>query len=209
MTYRVVVVDDHPVVVEGVRQLLTSELDVDVVGRAHDGASGLRVVGELRPDAVILDLRLGDGSGPDLCRDLMRAVPGMRVLLHTAFDKQEPIRACLRWGVSGVVFKDGTQLVPALRAVLAGETFLDPRMRSAARGRTSSDGGDFVVEQLSPREYEVLCGFALGHSTREVAGNLHLTENTVRSYTKSLLAKLRASSRIQALATARQLRLLP
>jgi two-component system nitrate/nitrite response regulator NarL len=209
MAYRVVVVDDHPVVVEGVRQILTSEPDVEVVGRAYDGASGIRLVGEMRPDAVILDLRLGDGSGPDLCRDMLRAVPDMRVLLHTAFDNQEPLRACLRWGAAGVVFKDGMQLVPALRAVLAGETYLDPRMNSAPQNRASANGGDFVVEQLSPREYEVLCAFALGHSTRQVAGNLHLTENTVRSYTKSLLAKLRASSRIQALATARQLRLLP
>jgi two-component system nitrate/nitrite response regulator NarL len=209
VTYRVVVVDDHPVVVEGVRHLLTSEADVEVVGRAYDGASGVRMVGEMRPDAVILDLRLGDGSGPDLCKDMLRVAPELRVLLHTAFEQEEPLRAALRWGVSGVVFKDGTELVPALRAVLAGETYLDRRLTTAPKSRAASNGGDFVTEQLSPREYEVLCAFAVGQSTREIAGNLHLTENTVRSYTKSLLAKLRASSRIQALATARRLRLLP
>lgn len=207
--HRVVVVDDHPVVLLGVRQLIDAEPDMSVIGEATDAASGIRMVGELRPDAVVLDLRLGDNASPDVCREMATTAPRTRILLHTAYEQVEPLRACLRSGAAGVVFKDESMLVTALRTVLAGEEFVDPRALDQSREPIGVPAGYELVERLTPREYDVLCGFAVGKSTREVARSLNLTENTVRSYTKSLLTKLGANSRLQALATARRLGLLP
>lgn len=207
--HRIVVVDDHPVVLLGARQLIDAESDMTVIGEAQDAASGIRMVGELHPDAVVLDLHLGDNASPDVCREMLAASPTTRVLLHTAYEQIEPLRACLRSGAAGVVFKDASLLVTALRTVLVGEEYVDPRAIEPSREPMGVPDSDELVERLTPREYEVLCGFAVGKSTREVASSLNLTENTVHSYTKSLLTKLGANSRLQALATARRIGILP
>lgn len=209
MNHRIVVVDDHPVVVEGIEHLLASHPEIVVVGQAHDAEGAVRTVDELRPDAVVLDLRLGDGSGPDTCRALLSVAPDTKIIMHTAYDDLEPLRACRRWGAAGVVFKDGRNLVEALQRVLAGGEYVDPRLEEPQPRRRRPGGrGSEGIEPLSPREYDVLCAFALGQSTMDIATSLHLTENTVRGYTKTLLAKLRVHSRVEALATARRLRLL-
>lgn len=208
MTHRVVLVDDHPVVVMGARQLIEAEEDLAVVATAHDAPTAIRLAEKLRPDAVVLDLHLGADDGADVCSEILRHSPRTRVLIYTAFDVAAPLQACLQAGAAGVVFKDDTVLVTALRTVLAGGQYVDLPATKAPPDQSTPCEGPEVVEQLTPREYQVLRGFAVGQSTREVAANLHLTENTVRSYTKSLLAKLGANSRLQALAIARRLRLL-
>jgi len=209
MIASVLVIDDHPVVIDGVRQLLASEPDLTLVGEAMTGENGVALAKSLTPDVVILDLKLGDNFAPHLCRALGEVSSQSRIVIHTAFDDREPLRACLNAGAVGVVLKDGSNLVDALRKVLAGELFVDPSLVEDPHTRAVSLGenGGFY-ESLTLREYEVLCVMALGRTSKEIAAELHLAENTVRSYIQSLLAKLHARNRIEALATARQLRLL-
>lgn len=209
-TSRVLLVDDHPIVLDGIRALLEATADLEVVGEATDRDGALRLATGLAPDVIVLDLRLQGGLVADTAGALKKAVPGTKVLVHTATEELEPIRAALRAGADGAVFKDGRRLVEALRAVLAGDRpDLDERLTRRPGLRRPDDtahGG--TMEPLSPREYEVLCAFALGRSTRDVAAELFLAESTIRSYTKSLLTKLGAHSRIEALAAARRVSLL-
>ena len=209
MAASVLVIDDHPVVIDGVRQLLDQESDFNLVGEAMSAADGVKLAEKLAPDVVVLDLKLGDHFAPHLCRSLAEVSAESRIVIHTAFDDREPLRACLNAGAVGVVLKDASNLVDALRRVLAGELFVDPSLVDEPHVRAVSLGDDGgFYESLTLREYEVLCVMALGRTSKEIAEELHLAENTVRSYSQSLLAKLHARNRIEALAIARELRLL-
>jgi DNA-binding NarL/FixJ family response regulator len=202
--HRVCVVDDHPVVVDGVRQALAAQPEFEVAGSAADRDAAVRMVTEVRPHIVLLDLCLDGLFVPDLCRTFAEVSPQTRVLVHTAFHAHEPLQACVRAGAVGVVFKDGRDLVRALHSVAGGRPFMQPLRRD----RDSARADATPWESLSPREYEVLCALAVGRSTEEIAQALHLTVNTVRSYVKSLLAKMHANSRVEALAKARKHHLL-
>jgi DNA-binding NarL/FixJ family response regulator len=204
MPHRVLVVDDHPVVVDGVRQALAAQPDFDVAGSAVDRDAAVRIAADIRPDIILLDLCLDGLFVPDLCRTLAETAPTARVLLHTAFHAHEPLQACVQAGAVGVVFKDGRDLVRALQSVAAGKPFMQPLRRD----QESAGGDPTPWEALSPREYQVLCALAVGRSTEEIAQALHVTVNTVRSYVKSLLAKMHANSRVEALAKARKHHLL-
>lgn len=209
MAATVLVIDDHPVVIDGIRQLLAEEPDFTMVGEATTGEGGVELAGSLRPDLVVLDLKLGDNFAPHFCRLLSEVSSSSRIVIHTAFDDREPLRACLNAGAMGVVLKDANNLVDALRRVMAGELFVDPSLVEDPRVRAMSLGDDGgLYESLTLREYEILCVIALGRTSKEIAEEFHLAENTVRSYIQSLLVKLHARNRIEALATARQLRLL-
>ncbi|MGD9531468.1 response regulator transcription factor [Pseudonocardia sp.] len=192
---RILLVDDHPVVLDGLSTLLTGMPGVEIVAMATDRPSALTAARVHRPDLVVLDLRMQGSYAPETVRQLKAAAPGTLVLLHTATEEMEPVRAALRAGADAVAFKDGSHLVAAVRSLLAGEQpEVDPRLRPDANPPT---------DILSPREYDVLCAYADGRSTTEVAERLFLAEGTVRSYTKALLAKLGAHSRVEAVAIAR------
>ena len=201
--------DDHPIVIDGVRQILADTADLELVGEAADGANAERLAQDLQPDIVILDLKLGEQLAPPLCRSLLAVSPASAVVIHTAFDDPEPLRACLNAGAIGIVLKGTRDLVEALRAVLAGNVFVDPSLTDLPAERALNlPGPDGSGTSLTLREYEVLCVMALGRTSKEIADELHLAENTVRSYVQSLLQKLQARNRIEALAKARHLRLL-
>ena len=209
MAASVLVIDDHPVVIDGVRQLLAGETDFSMIGDATNGDDGVALAQSLGPDLVLLDLKLGDSFAPHLCRLLMEASEVSRIVIHTAFDDREPLRACLNAGAVGVVLKDASNLMDALHQVMTGEIYVDPSLvvdPKARAMRLGDEGG--VYESLTLREYEVLCVKALGRTSKEIAAELHLAENTVRSYTQALLSKLHARNRIEAVAIARELRLL-
>jgi DNA-binding NarL/FixJ family response regulator len=206
---RILVVDDHPVVLDGVRNLLAGHPDLRVVGEAEAPGSALRLVGELRPDVVILDLRLDGRFSPELAASVKAAAPDCKVLIHTSSEENEPVLAALRAGADGAVFKDGRDLVTALRTLVdTGERYLDPRLRGERAAARGAEPGGPVVDPLSPREYDVLRALALGQSTREIASELYLSESTVRGYTKALLTKLGVRSRLEALAVARRAQLI-
>ncbi|MBA2323333.1 MAG: response regulator transcription factor [Pseudonocardiales bacterium] len=205
---RILVVDDHPVVCDGVRSLLAGQSDLRVVGEANEQSTAVRLAGELQPDAVVLDLRMGGRFSPETSGAVKAVAPDTKVLIHTSSEENEPVHAALRAGADGAVFKDGRDLVPALRALLdSRDGYLDPRLRT---GRPQRRAGVEcpVVGPLSPREYDVLCALAAGRSTIEIASELYLAESTVRSYTKALLTKLGVRSRIEALAVARRAQLI-
>ena len=205
----VLVVDDHPIVIDGVRQILAGTADLQLVGEAADPAAAEALARQLQPDIVILDLKLGEHLAPPLCRTLLGASPGSTVVIHTAFDDPEPLRACLNAGATGIVLKGTRDLVEALRSVLAGNVFVDPSLTDLPASRAQNlPGRNGLGASLTLREYEVLCVMALGRTSKEIAEELHLAENTVRSYVQSLLQKLQARNRIEALAKARSLRLL-
>lgn len=211
-TRRILVVDDHPVVLDGIRTILAEHPDLRVVGEAGDVEAAVRMAATLQPDAVILDLRMGGRFVPEAPRAVKQAASAARILVHTASEENEPVHAALRAGADGAVFKDGRDLVLALRTLLDGDGgYLDPRLRGERGGtRGTARGGEHgpITEPLSPREYDVLSALALGQSTKEISRDLFLAESTVRSYTKSLLAKLGVRSRIEALAVARRAQLI-
>lgn len=211
---RILVVDDHPVVIDGVRTLFADCPDLEVAGEAGELATALRLTEELQPDAVILDLRLQGRFAPETAGSLKAAAPRAKVLVHTSSEQNEPVYAALRAGADGAVFKDGRDLLPALRTLLdGGRRYVDARLRTAQGARRASapgpDGaGVPVVDRLSPREYDILRALALGRSTREIATEFYLAESTVRGYTKGLLTKLGVRNRIEALAVARRAQLI-
>jgi DNA-binding NarL/FixJ family response regulator len=204
----VLLIDDHPIVLQGVRHLLAGSPEFEVVAESTIAEDGVAAARREQPDLVMLDLRIADVLAPDVCTRLRLAAPGAKVVILTAFDDEALLRACLTAGAAGVLLKDaaGLDLLAALRRVRAGETVIDARLDPHAR--PLRDGDDAVFEPLTPREYEVLRLMARGLMSKEIASELSLTPNTVRSYAQSVLSKLHATNRVQALATAKRLRLL-
>jgi len=208
---RVVVIDDHPIVVRGIVDLLADSNDFVVVASAFSPREAMEVMATHRPDLVTLDLRMGEELASEWVARLKTAAPDTRIVILTAFDDRELVQACLDKGASGAMLKDasGIDLVAAFQRVMRGEIFIDPRLSSygmAEHRRTEYvDGG---YDALSKREYEVLRLLARGMNTKEIAAHLSLMPNTVRSYTQTVLGKLQSKNRVMAVAKARQLHLI-
>jgi DNA-binding NarL/FixJ family response regulator len=205
----VVLIDDHPIVLHGVRHLLAESTEFEVVAESTTAEDGIAAAKREQPDLVVLDLRIADVLAPDVCTRLRSAAPAARVVILTAFDDEVLLHACLKAGAAGVLLKDAhhLDLVDALRRVRQGETVIDKRLDPRARTSRGADEED-VFEPLTQREHEVLRMMARGLIGKEIASELSLAPNTVRSYAQSVLSKLHASNRVQALATAKRLRLL-
>jgi len=198
---RVLLVDDHPIVISGVRRLLAYAPDFEVVGQASTAREAVETTASTRPDLILLDLRLPDVNSADLCRRLRNAVPSAQVVIFTAFVEGALLRACLAAGVAGVLLKDAAELdlVSDLRRIRSGRAVIDERVQATADS-APDPGPD---NSLTQREHQVLRLLAEGMSGKEMATALGLAPNTVRSYCQSLLSKLQSTSRIQALANAR------
>jgi DNA-binding NarL/FixJ family response regulator len=192
---RVLVADDHAVVRRGLRTFLHVQPDIEVVGEAADAAGCLAAVARLRPDVLLLDLRLPDRDGVDVLREL--AAGPTRVLVVTSFTEFTVTVPAVRAGAAGLVYKDVSPpaLAGAIRSVHAGHVVLPPDLAAAlARG----DSGRRRLDQLTPREREVLAEIARGRSNREIARTLVLSEKTVKAHVSSILAKLDLADRTQA-----------
>ena len=202
---RVVLVDDHEVVREGLRVLIDTQEDMEVVGQAGTAAEGVRRVGYDAPDVVVLDVRLPDGSGVEACREIRERWPDVGVLILTSYADEEALMSAIIAGAAGYVLKriDTNALIEAERKVGAGESLLDPAMTEALFERLRGhDVDDPLISRLSPRERRVLDLIAEGKTNRQIADELYLAEKTVKNYVSNLLAKMEMSRRSEAAAYA-------
>jgi DNA-binding NarL/FixJ family response regulator len=197
---RVVLVDNHEIVRRGLKELLQDE-GFDVVGEAGNAADALIRVRALRPDVAILDARLPDGSGIDVCRDVRSADPSIACLILTSYDDDDELFAAIMAGAAGYVLKQlhGTDLVDAIRRVAAGQSLLDPAMTTRVLDRLrEGPRRDPRLASLTEQERRVLDLVAEGLTNRQIGTRLGLAEKTVKNYVSSLLAKLGLASRTQA-----------
>jgi DNA-binding NarL/FixJ family response regulator len=193
---RVLVVDDHPVVRQGLRTFLDLQDDISVVGEAADGAGCVAAAELLRPDVVLLDLRMPGSDGVDALRGLRAGANPARVLVITSFPEPSAVLPAVRAGAAGYVYKDvdPPALAAAIRAVHAGHVLLHPDVaRLLAAGEAQPAG-----VRLTAREHQVLAEIAHGRSNREIARTLTLSEKTVKTHVSSILAKLGVQDRTQA-----------
>ncbi|MEW1908142.1 response regulator transcription factor [Kitasatospora sp. NPDC085895] len=204
----VFLLDDHEVVRRGVHDLLDSEPDLTVIGEAATVEQALARVPALRPDVAILDMRLPDGDGVTVCRELRSKMPELACLILTSFDDEEALLDSIMAGASGYVLKQitGTDLVSAVRTVAAGQSMLDPgattRLMARLRGDTAPPASDLPA--LTDREREILALIGEGLTNRQIGERLYLAEKTVKNHISRLLAKLGVERRVQAAVIATQ-----
>ncbi|MBG6108239.1 response regulator transcription factor [Frigoribacterium sp. CG_9.8] len=198
---RVFLVDDHEIVRRGIAELLGAEPDIEVIGEASTAAQARSRIAATRPDVVLLDVRLPDGSGIDVCRDVRSQNPLVKCLIFTAYDDDDALSAAVIAGASGYVLKDirGSGLVDSLRRVAAGHSLLDPVLtrKVIERIHTRNDT-DPRLGSLTARETQILTLIAAGLTNREIGTELTLAEKTVKNYVSGLLAKLGLHRRTQA-----------
>ncbi|WP_405009784.1 response regulator [Kitasatospora sp. NBC_01539] len=200
---RVFLLDDHEVVRRGVRDLLEAEPDIEVVGEGGTCAQALARVPALRPEVAVLDVRLPDGDGVTVCRELRDRMPGLACLMLTSFDDDDALLDAVMAGAAGYVLKQvkGADLVSAVRTVASGQSMLDPittrRLMESVRHHDETDAGS-ALSQLTPREREILALVGEGRTNREIGRELYLAEKTVKNHVSRLLAKLGVERRLQA-----------
>ena len=198
---RVYLLDDHEIVRRGIRDLLESEGDIVVVGESGLAAEAARRIPALRVDVAILDGRLPDGSGVEVCREVRSREPGIAALILTSYDDDEALFAAIMAGASGYVLKQvrGHDLVDTVRRVAAGQSLLDPAVTTQVLDRLRrGPETDPAVEALTPQERRILGLIGEGKTNRQIAEEMFLAEKTIKNYTSSLYAKLGLASRTQA-----------
>lgn len=202
---RVVLVDDHEVVRDGVRALLAASEDIVVTGEAGSVREAIDEADRTRPDVMVMDVRLADGSGIEATREIRAKHPKTRVLMLTSFADDEALFASIMAGASGYVLKQvkGGELVRAIRAVGAGQSLLDPEVTSAVLDRLRKGKHllqDEKLARLSPQEERILTAIADGKTNRQIGEDLQLAEKTVKNYVSSILSKLEVARRAEAAA---------
>lgn len=202
MAIRVFLLDDHEVVRSGLEHLLTASGDIEVVGSVGTAGAAIARIPALKPDVAVLDARLPDGSGIDVCREIRSARPETRVIILTSFDDDEALFAAIMAGAAGYVLKQvsGQDLVSAVRQVAAGGSLLDPSLvsRVMERIREGEPSEPEELKRLTAQERRILELVAEGLTNREIGERLFLAEKTVKNYMSSLLAKLGFERRTQA-----------
>ncbi|GAB3615712.1 response regulator transcription factor [Okibacterium endophyticum] len=202
MPIRVFLLDDHEVVRRGLRGLLESEGDIEVVGEAGTAADGLARIPALVPDVAILDARLPDGNGVEVCRQVRSAFPATKAIILTSFDDDEALFAAIMAGASGYVLKQvtGQDLLSAVRHVAAGGSLLDPSVTERVMQRLRQGGPEEPEElkNLTAQERRILELVAEGLTNRQIGERLFLAEKTVKNYMSSVLSKLGVERRTQA-----------
>ncbi|MGB9112308.1 MAG: response regulator transcription factor [Acidimicrobiales bacterium] len=196
----VFLLDDHEVVRRGVYELLSAEDDLEVVGEASTAAEALARIPACRPDVAILDVRLPDGDGIEVCREIRTIAPDVACLMLTSFSDDEALLGAVLAGASGYVLKQirGTDLVGSVRRVARGESLLDPLLVARARERLRGERSDTLLDRLSPQERRILSLIAEGKTNRDIAAELYLAEKTVKNYVSNVLLKLGMKRRTEA-----------
>ncbi len=209
---RILVVDDHTLFRRGLTALLARDPQLEVAGDAADAGEALRRAAELRPDLILLDNHLPGVNGVDALPALLEAVPGVRILMLTVSEDEHDLAAALRGGASGYLLKtiEGDALVAAIGRAMRGESVVAPEMTgklvAAYRGAAGGAGAaqpaagpaSSPIDQLSPREQEILRGIARGASNKEIGRSLGIAETTVKIHVQHVLRKLDVASRVQA-----------
>lgn len=201
MTHRVFLLDDHEIVRRGLRELLELEDDIEVVGESASAQEAARRIPALRPDVAVLDARLPDGSGIEVCRHVRSLDSSIAGLILTSYDDDRALTAAVLAGAAGYLLKDirGADLVDTIRRVTAGERLLDPAdVRAVGEELTSSRPSDPRLRSLTPQERRILSRVAEGMTNRQIGGDLFLAEKTVKNYITAILRKLGLESRTQA-----------
>jgi two-component system, NarL family, response regulator DevR len=209
VSIRVFLLDDHEVVREGIRGLLESDGEIEVVGEASTAAEALNRIPLAKPDVAILDVRLEDGNGIEVCRDIRSILPELVCLMLTSFADDEALYSAVMAGAAGYVLKTikGRDLVGDVKRVAAGQSLMDPRAVARVIERISNPPkAELAVSALSPQERRILELIAEGQTNRQIAESLFLAEHTVKNYTSNLLRKLRVSNRTEAAIYATKLR---
>ncbi len=203
---RVLIVDDQKVITEGLRVILTSERTIDVVGVAYNGAQAVELVGTMKPDLVLMDLKMPIMNGIRATQIIREQHPAVYVLVLTTFDADEWVFDAIRAGASGYLLKDsdGDAIIAAIEGTVEGKTFIDPlvadKLFSLAKEQVKPDGSLFT--QLSERELIILKHVARGLTNTDIAEKLTLAEGTVRNNVSNILNKLGVTDRTQAAALA-------
>jgi two-component system, NarL family, response regulator len=195
---RVLIADDHPVVREGLVTILKSEKDIKVVAEAADGKETCELYNELAPDVLLLDLRMPEKDGLQVITELMsHGKPKPRIIVMTTYESEGDVRRALKAGAKGYLVKgaDPKQIRDAVRKVAAGQALLQPEIASKL-------AESMARPELSERELQVLHYMALGRSNKEIGQVLYISENTVKGHVKSILTKLDAIGRTEAIAIA-------
>lgn len=208
---RVLVVDDHAVVREGLRAFLELQDGIEVVAEASDGQEAIETAARLRPDVIVLDLVLPRLDGVAAMRTLRELVPEARVLVLTSFLDDDKLLPALRAGAAGYLLKNARpqELARAVRAAHAGEAVLDPVVAARLVERLAADGGAEPLDRLTPREREVLVLIGRGFPNKLIARELQLSEKTVKTHVGHVLAKLGVGDRTQAAVVAVRAGLVP
>jgi len=201
VTIRVFLLDDHEVVRRGVREMLESGGDLVVAGEAGTADEALRRIPAVRPDVAVLDVRLPDGNGVEVCREIRSRHPEVQCLMLTSFADDEALFNSIMAGASGYVLKQvrGSDLVDSVRRVAAGQSLLDPRVTSRVlerirRGPDEDQGGVHLTDQ----EHQLLDLLAEGLTNRQIGERMYLAEKTVKNYVSNLLMKLGMHRRTEA-----------
>ncbi len=203
MSTRVLICDDHEVVREGLRGLISRQAGMSVVGEAGTVAESIEAAARAKPDVVIMDVRLPDGSGVEACRAIREARPETRVIMLTSYADDEALFASIIAGASGYLLKQtrGQAVVDAITAVAAGRSLLDPDVTGKVLERLrESRAEDPAIASLTEQERKVLAGLAEGKTNREIGDVLFLSEKTVKNYVSRILDKLGLSRRAEAAA---------
>lgn len=209
MPIRVFILDDHEMVRLGLRRLLESDPDVDVVGEAGTAAAAIARIPALQPDVAILDARLPDGSGIDVCREVRSQCPQTAAIIVTSFDDDEALFAAIMAGAAGYLLKQvsGHDLLTAVHHVATGGSLLDPDLTARVLQRLRDGAPDDPIElrSLTAQERKILELVAAGLTNRQIGEELFLAEKTVKNYMSTVLAKLGLTTRTQAAVLATQL----
>ena len=198
---RIFLLDDHELVRRGIAELLAAVPDFEVVGEAGTAAQALARIPAVKPDVALLDARLPDGNGIDVCREIRSELPATYCLILTSYDDQDAVLAAVLAGASGYVLKEvrTAGLVDAIRQVAQGRSLIDPAVITQVMDRVrAGNPTDNRLAALSPREREVLDLIADGLTNRQIGERMFLAEKTVKNYVSSLLSKLGMERRTQA-----------
>lgn len=197
----VYLLDDHELVRRGIRDLLEREGDIEVVGESALAQEAAHRIPALRPDVAILDGRLPDGSGVEVCRQVRSVDPTIATLILTSYDEDDALFAAIMAGASGYVLKQikGSDFVDAVRRVAAGQSMLDPAVTAQVLERLrSGPPEEAVTKHLTPKEHQILDLVGQGLTNRQISEQLSLAEKTVKNYVSTMLGKLGVESRTQA-----------